>query len=1557
MTTYIKVEKEDKEKYKGSWAKLPELNRKIQSTLKKRNKLAAQIITGNIKVEKKETLFGYIYQCATLVLTHFILAMMVITAADQKTMRDEVKKRIFNTKEKAYYMYMIEIANSKMDDNEKAQSVFGTPTDKSIKQPTQLKETEIREAITFFADFEDEKETTKRFKDGKLTTQEYLDTNMISGTTEEKKKFYFTGLVPKNLINDAMTEIDTVITELVDANLLKDTRFLNADKTQKSGLEIYNILQRPSQNKMHNICYFDQQIRKLANETARNEHKYLFKMYDLIKQRDNAIEEYDLKLSHQETLAIVTTINNFGDEGEKSATKHAILAMDFKKFTSLNEFGDTLLVHSTSKLKTQRQRQPKTIPINQQTTARNKQPVKCLACEKNHYLSDCTNEGAKAALKERDPENYNKYIKAPKCKYGDKCTRDKCKFSHPKKKATCETIRANVNTLNESKKKWILDSGSTVHVTTNPANLTNIRSADVIIETHAGERSIHHQGDIGELNDVLLNTEGTLNIISLPSYLKANPEIGVMCTSKGAYTIPMETVRQTEYNEKIATMRDNLYDIDIAKMTGKRNEKVNASKSQNVIDQLHRDFGHIAIPKIVQMQRHGLLEFPAKDLKTANQCPCKGCNENTYNMSHRGHTRRDAVTRNAIRPEKVGNIHADIAFLNKESKFQSSVLWLDKKSRFTHAHINTIEKPDHNDMIEWLEDLKKIIEKDGHKLTTLRFDGEPSVMDAATQQWLEDHQIQFERNTSSEQNLAEPKIRRIREKTNKMMFHRNCPKFLEPFAWRYACQIDTIIPTDALQGRTPYQEYYQESPYRTISRVKEFGSIVYHRPENLRKQEPAIAYIFVGFDDIRSANYWLYNPKTQRITTVNEAKFVTAQLSTNWFSNILYDQDINFAEGHEISQTDVAKFKLDQLPRSLTTEPDETITVVKPNQFAGLPGIINQSEDENEDDSDAEENDDNDVEEKVPERRYPKRDRNKPDTYVPVMATKSLKRPVMTTKSRHETLIKENYPAKRDIKIPKNRNEMLKSEYKEEFLLAESIEIATLKHQKTITYVNEDAKAHKLDTRMIYDVKSDNNGNIIKFKARLVVLGYQQRPHQYGDTYASVAQWTTIVIMLVIGWLYALEIYMLDFKGAYLHAERPPNKPIYLKPIPGMDIPPGKMPYLNKSLYGTVDAGNLWQKEVHGLLTNLGYTQSKNDPCLFYKKTKETKTWIASWVDDLIIISNDPNIRNIKKEITERGFEVSHFSEVVNEKYIGVNIVYDKAKDKLTLDQQEYIEEMLTEYNMKNCNACYTPMTQETPSKKDTPEAKYNHLLDEYNRKVISEEEYEERKTQVFEEMERMKRTPYRNAIGSLSHLARLTRPDLQFATFYHARYQADPGSLHWKGIKRVMRCANGTKDYKLSAKRDAPFLWCGCDSDWGNDPDKSRSTTGMLVKVKNIVVFSKSRLQKMTAKSSTEAEIIALCDFAEEVMWIKYLLTDFDIHVTPEIFCDNKPAIQTIKRGQLSKGNKHIVRRMHFTKGYVDTGEIALSHIRSDENESDILTKALPKTTYKKICTNLFDM
>ena len=72
---------------------------------------------------------------------------------------------------------------------------------------------------------------------------------------------------------------------------------------------------------------------------------------------------------------------------------------------------------------------------------------------------------------------------------------------------------------------------------------------------------------------------------------------------------------------------------------------------------------------------------------------------------------------------------------------------------------------------------------------------------------------------------------------------------------------------------------------------------------------------------------------------------------------------------------------------------------------------------------------------------------------------------------------------------------------------------------------------------------------IKKYMARLNIDGSRMiHGVNYNETYAPVAQWTTIIILLVMGWYWGYIIKMMDFKGAYLHAKRPENVPIYLKP-------------------------------------------------------------------------------------------------------------------------------------------------------------------------------------------------------------------------------------------------------------------------------------------------------------------------------------------------------------------------------------------------------------------------
>ena len=105
-----------------------------------------------------------------------------------------------------------------------------------------------------------------------------------------------------------------------------------------------------------------------------------------------------------------------------------------------------------------------------------------------------------------------------------------------------------------------------------------------------------------------------------------------------------------------------------------------------------------------------------------------------------------------------------------------------------------------------------------------------------------------------------------------------------------------------------------------------------------------------------------------------------------------------------------------------------------------------------------------------------------------------------------------------------------------------------------------------------------------------------------------------------------------------------------------------------------------------------------------------------------------------------------------------------------------------------------------------------------------------------------------------------------------------------------------------------------------------------------------------MNAKSSTNAEIIALCDAVEELVYIKNLLTELGIDIDPTLQVDNQPAIDTMSNRKLVKGNKHIMLRYHFVKDYVQKGLVKLKYVPSERNLADILTKPMKKVGFRRL-------
>ena len=182
----------------------------------------------------------------------------------------------------------------------------------------------------------------------------------------------------------------------------------------------------------------------------------------------------------------------------------------------------------------------------------------------------------------------------------------------------------------------------------------------------------------------------------------------------------------------------------------------------------------------------------------------------------------------------------------------------------------------------------------------------------------------------------------------------------------------------------------------------------------------------------------------------------------------------------------------------------------------------------------------------------------------------------------------------------------------------------------------------------------------------------------------------------------------------------------------------------------------------------------------------------------------------------------------------------------------------------------------------------------------------------------------------------------------------SDPSNHHWTGIKRVLRYIKGTMGYGLryTASGNGGRLIGFADADWAGDLDTRCSTSGYVFQIGNASVSWSSKRQKTVARSSTEAEYVALSMASQEAIWMRYLLSDMRLGVegSTVIYEDNNGAIDLSKNAKNHNRTKHIDIAYHFTRERVQSGELKILHCRTSEMTADILTKGLLRIQFQKL-------
>ena len=101
-------------------------------------------------------------------------------------------------------------------------------------------------------------------------------------------------------------------------------------------------------------------------------------------------------------------------------------------------------------------------------------------------------------------------------------------------------------------------------------------------------------------------------------------------------------------------------------------------------------------------------------------------------------------------------------------------------------------------------------------------------------------------------------------------------------------------------------------------------------------------------------------------------------------------------------------------------------------------------------------------------------------------------------------------------------------------------------------------------------------------------------------------------------------------------------------------------------------------------------------------------------------------------------------------------------------------------------------------------------------------------------------------------------------------------------------------------------------------------------------------------ADSTTEAEYIAASEASKEGYLIKKFVTELGVVPTAldpvEIYYDNSGAVAQAKEPRSHQKSKHIERRFHLIRDFVEKGYMKVCKNHTDLNVSDPMTKPLPR-------------
>jgi hypothetical protein len=403
----------------------------------------------------------------------------------------------------------------------------------------------------------------------------------------------------------------------------------------------------------------------------------------------------------------------------------------------------------------------------------------------------------------------------------------------------------------------------------------------------------------------------------------------------------------------------------------------------------------------------------------------------------------------------------------------------------------------------------------------------------------------------------------------------------------------------------------------------------------------------------------------------------------------------------------------------------------------------------------------------------------------------------------------------------------------------------------------------------------------------------------------------------------------------------------------------GKYLIVEGGWYGHKTAAATFHSHLSDKLRRMGFVPTKADLDLWIKKANDgTYEYIASYVDDIIVISKEPMalIDKFKETYALKGIGTPEY-------YLGGN--FHKVDDpdlqakgiKTALSAKTYIENSVDKFERMFSGILREskfPMLEGSHPESDTSQLLSNEMA-----------------------------TQYRAIIGSLNWVVILGRFDVMYATNTLARFSMTPRLGHLEATKRILgylkkypdhrivlnpnpidlRAAEekyeeyvGWREFYPEAREEVPDglpdpltnrkvqITVMVDADHAHCEVTRRSVTGILVFVNSTPIRWFSKMQKTVETSTYGSELVAARIATDIALELRYniRMMGFDLDGPVNMFGDNQSVIlnTTVPSSQLKK--KIHACAYHRIREMITCRAIRFIHCQSIYNAADVLTKPL---------------